>query len=152
MFFFTCFFPPKENIKFDLRPTYNNIIDSVYTLNKRIQNDGYEPNDFDKSYLEENKQFLEITDNDEYHRNILFNKLCILIKYHKENKDIINNIDNMRFNLSLKLKGNMLPVFFQTTKNLDTKDKLKDIIFNKIHYYNILLINKLILVNDIEWN
>ena len=55
-------------------------------------------------------------------------------------------------NLSLKLKGNMLPVFFQTTKNLDTKDKLKDIIFNKIHYYNILLINKLILVNDIEWN
>ncbi len=150
MFFFTCFSPPKENIKFDLRPTYNNIIDSVYTLNKRIQNDGYEPNDFDKTYLEENKQFLEITDNDEYYRNILFNKLCILIKYHKENKDIINNIDDMRYNLSLKLKGNMLPVFFQITKNLIKKDDLKDILFNKMHYYNILLINKLIIVNDIE--
>ena len=74
----------------------------------------------------------------------------ILIKYEKENKDIINNVNEMRHNLSLKLKGNMLPVFFQITNNLDKKDKLKDIIFNKIHYFNILLINKLIIVIDIE--
>lgn len=150
MFWFSCFFPPKENIKIDMRPTYNNNIDSVFTLNKRIENDNYEVTDFDKSYLEENKHFLEVTDNDEYYRNILFNKLCILIKYHLENKDIINNIDDLRYNLSLKLKGNMLPVFFQITNNLIKKDDLKDIIFNKMHYYNILLINKLIIVNDIE--
>ena len=150
MFLFSCFFPPKENIKIDMRPTYNNNIDSVFTLNKRIENDNYEVTDFDKTYLEENKQFLEVTENDEYYRNILFNKLCILIKYHLENKDIINNIDDLRYNLSLKLKGNMLPVFFQITNNLIKKDDLKDIIFNKMHYYNILLINKLIIVNNIE--
>lgn len=150
MFWFSCFFPPKENIKIDMRPTYDNNIDSVFTLNKRIENDNYEVTDFDKSYLEENKHFLEVSDNDEYYRNILFNKLCILIKYHLENKDIINNIDDFRYNLSLKLKGNMLPVFFQITNNLIKKDDLKDIIFNKMHYYNILLIDKLIIVNDMN--
>ena len=133
-----------------MRPTYDNNIDSVFTLNKRIENDNYEVTDFDKSYLEENKHFLEVSDNDEYYRNILFNKLCILIKYHLENKDIINNIDDFRYNLSLKLKGNMLPVFFQITNNLIKKDDLKDIIFNKMHYYNILLIDKLIIVNDMN--
>ena len=59
-------------------------------------------------------------------------------------KDIINNIDDMRFNISNMLYSNMLPVFFQSTNNLDTKDKLKDIIFNKIHLENIKKLNKLI--------
>ena len=49
---FSCFFPQKENIKIDPRPTYNNNIDSVFTLNKRIENDDYEVNDNDKAYLD----------------------------------------------------------------------------------------------------
>ena len=143
--FFSCFSKKIENNENnDVRPKYNNIIDSVFTLNKRIENDGYEPNDFDKAYLEENKQFLDIDRFDEYYRNILFNKLCILLDYDSEMKDIINNIDDMRFNISNMLYSNMLPVFFQSTNNLDTKDKLKDIIFNKIHLENIKKLNKLI--------
>jgi hypothetical protein len=134
----------------DLKPTYDNILDSIYTLNNRIKYDNYTPTDFDNSYLEENKQFLEVKKNDENVRYILFHKLLILIDYKQENKDIINNIDDMRFDLSNKLSGNMLPVYFQINHNLDTKDKLKDVIFNKIHYFNILLLNKLIIVNNIE--
>ena len=48
---FSCFSKKIENNENnDVRPIYNNIIDSVFTLNKRIENEGYEPNDFDKSY------------------------------------------------------------------------------------------------------
>ena len=143
--FFSCFSKKIENNENnDVRPKYNNIIDSVFTLNKRIENDGYEPNDFDKAYLEQNVEFLDVDKFDEYYRNILFNKLCILLDYDSEMKDIINNIDDMRFNISNMLYSNMLPVFFQSTNNLDTKDKLKDIIFNKIHLENIKKLNKLI--------
>lgn len=147
---FKCVSIQKENNNNDLKPTYDNILDSIYTLNNRIKYDNYDPTDFDISYLEENKQFLEIKKNDENVRYVLFYKLLILIDYKQEKKDIIINIDDMRFDLSNKLFGSMLPVFFQINHNLDTKDKLKDVIFNKIHYFNILLLNKLIIVNDIE--
>ena len=59
--FFSCFSKKIENNENnDVRPKYNNIIDSVFTLNKRIENDGYEPNDFDKAYLEQNVEFLDV--------------------------------------------------------------------------------------------
>ena len=79
--FFKCIFTPSENVEIDTRPTYNNNIDGVFTLTKKIENDDYEMTDFDKSYLDENKQFLKINQNEIYYRNILFNKLCILINY-----------------------------------------------------------------------
>ena len=140
--FFSCFSKKIENNENnDVRPIYNNIIDSVFTLNKRIENEGYEPNESDKEYLEQNVEFLDV---DEYYRNILFNKICILLDFDSEMKDIINNIDDMRFNISNMLYSNMLPVFFQSTNNLDKKDKLKDIIYNKIHLDNIKKLNKLI--------
>ena len=142
---FSCFSKKIENNENnDVRPIYNNIIDSVFTLNKRIENEGYEPNDFDKAYLEQNVEFLDVDKFDINYRNILFNKICILLDFDSEMKDIINNIDDMRFNISNMLYSNMLPVFFQSTNNLDKKDKLKDIIYNKIHLDNIKKLNKLI--------
>ena len=142
---FSCFSKKIENNENnDVRPIYNNIIDSVFTLNKRIENEGYEPNDFDKAYLEQNVEFLDVDKFDINYRNILFNKICILLDFDSEMKDIINNIDDMRFNISNMLYSNMLPVFFQSTNNLDSKDKLNEIIFNKIHLENIKKLNKLI--------
>ena len=143
--FFSCFSKKIENNENnDVRPIYNNIIDSVFTLNKRIENEGYEPNESDKEYLEQNVEFLDVDKFDINYRNILFNKICILLDFDSEMKDIINNIDDMRFNISNMLYSNMLPVFFQSTNNLDKKDKLKDIIYNKIHLDNIKKLNKLI--------
>lgn len=138
---FSCFYRKKEIINIDTRPIYNNNKDSFFTLNKRIETEDYKVNEFDKSYLEDNKDFIVTDEFEEYIRNILFNKLCIIINYNKGIKFVIDNIDTMRYDLGYKLKGNMLPVFFQTTKNLDTKDKLKDIIFNKIHVDNIKTLN-----------
>jgi hypothetical protein len=139
---FSCFFLKKKKIiNVDNRPIYNNNKDSVFTLTKRIKNEGYIKNESDNRYLEDNKEYIVLDEFDEFIRNILFNKLCILINYKKENRIIINNIDELRYDLGYKLRHNMLPVFFQTTKYLDTTDKLKDIIYNKIHIDNIKTLN-----------
>ena len=132
----------KKIVKVDDRPIYNNNKDSVFTLTKRIEKEDYKENEFDISYLEDNKDFIVIDEFDEYIRNILFNKLCIIINYKKDIKYVIDNIDSMRYDLGYKFQYNMLPVFFQTTKYLDTEHKLKDIIYNKIHIDNIKTLNK----------
>ena len=139
---FGCFLKNKKKKiikKIDNRPIYNNNKDSVYTLNERIKK-GLKPNEFDIKYLEDNKNFINNNDLDQYYRNILYNKLYIEINYKKEKKDIIDNIDTMRNKLCYKLKNNMLPVFFQTSNNLNTSEKLRSIIFDTIHLDNVILL------------
>ena len=139
---FGCFLKNKKKKiikKIDNRPIYNNNKDSVYTLNERIKK-GLKPNEFDIKYLEDNKNFINNNDLDQYYRNILYNKLYIEINYKKEKKDIIDNIDTMRNKLCYKLKNNMLPVFFQTSRNLETAEKLYSIISETIHFDNIKIL------------
>ena len=138
---FGCLFLKKKKIIkiIDNRPIYNNNKDSYYTLNKRIEN-GLNPNENDIKYLKDNENFINTNELEQCYRNILYNKLYIEINYKKEKKDIIDNIDTMRNKLCYKLKNNMLPVFFQTSRNLETSEKLKDIIFNTIHLDNVILL------------
>ena len=141
MRFFKCFSAPKENkpSKKEL-PIYNSFKDTLTIIkNKEVKDE------FDKQYLYENKEhiFKKFKFEKEL-KNIFFNRLCIIIDYSLTNADIMLNVDQMIFNLSSKLKYGMIPLYFQINKNIDKKEKLRDVIFNKMHIDNILLIDKLI--------
>ncbi len=148
---FRCFFKVQEedqsvNVE---KPIYNTHIDNVFVLKQKIKNDEYEPNEFDSKFLEENEKYLVDDKNNYYIRYMFFYKLCILIDYSEEQINVFKNINELRKQMSLSLKYEVIPVFFQTNRYLDTKEKLNDIIFNKIHLDNIKMLNELISLNNI---
>lgn len=148
---FRCFFKVQEedqsvNVE---KPIYNTHIDNVFVLKQKIKNDEYQPNEFDSKFLEENEKYLVDDKNNYYIRYMFFYKLCILIDYSENQINVCKNLNELRKRMSLSLKYEVIPVFFQTNRYLDTKEKLNDVLFNKIHLDNIKILNELISLNNI---
>lgn len=137
---FSCWFinsvEVEEPVKLFL---YDTNKDSLYSLKKRIDNKEIEtPDESDLNYLKANETILKEYKKDKFYRYILLMKMYLHIDYDAEMKERLNQIETLRYDLDMKLK--MLPMYFQQTSYINTKEKLENIILNFIHIDNVMLL------------
>ena len=74
-------------------------------------------------------------------RDLLYSEICEFVGYEENDKPTItNNIQDLKTIFENYFSNGVIPIYFQQTFFIIDADKLKDVIFNKIHSKNIYLL------------